>query len=47
MKFVSVRGLAAAAVVLLAERVGLVTVIGGALVVGGVALVQRESVWRH
>jgi len=30
-----------AAVVLLAEPVGLVTVAGGALVVGGVALVQR------
>jgi len=32
-----------AAVVLLAEPVGLVTVAGGALVVGGVALVQRAS----
>ena len=30
-----------AAVVLIAEPVGLVTVAGGALVVGGVALVQR------
>lgn len=33
----------AAAVVLLGEPVGLVTVAGGALVVGGVALVQRAS----
>jgi hypothetical protein len=30
--------------VLLAEPVGLVTVAGGALVVGGVALVQRASI---